>query len=74
MTQFRGVIEGDRGEAYRLASKASGLFVSAGGKQGKVQVTLHYEAGKGEYYRVTFQDQYSRELRAPIEGTFSQRK
>lgn len=45
MAQFRGTIQGQRGEASRLGSKTSGLVVTAASWSGAVQVTLYHAKG-----------------------------
>lgn len=44
MAHFYGTIRGQRGEASRLGSKASGLAVYAASWQGAVRVTLYYNS------------------------------
>jgi len=46
MAQFRGTIEGNRGEASRLGTKASGLTVTANGWDTGVRVELSHRAGR----------------------------
>jgi hypothetical protein len=46
MAQFRGTIEGQRGVASRLGSKASGLTVRANGWDTGVIVELTHENGR----------------------------
>lgn len=54
MAQFRGIIQGQRGEASRLGSKASGLTVEAASWQGKIEVRLwHDETAGRDLYEVT---------------------
>jgi hypothetical protein len=43
MAQFRGSIQGQRGEASRLGSKGSGLQVEAASWQGAVNVEMWYD-------------------------------
>jgi hypothetical protein len=46
MAHFRGTIRGQRGQASRLGSKASGLAVVAQSWEGQIKVTLwHTTAG-----------------------------
>jgi hypothetical protein len=45
VAHFRGIIRGQRGEASRLGSKASGLDVQAASWQGKVTVHLWEKNG-----------------------------
>ena len=42
MAHFRGVVQGNRGDASRLGSKDSGLSVEAQSWDGKVVTGLHY--------------------------------
>lgn len=46
MAQFRGTIKGQRGEASRLGSKASGLVVRANGWDTGVVVCLDHVDGR----------------------------
>jgi hypothetical protein len=56
MAQFRGTVEGNRSEASRLGSKASGLTVNAASWQGAVNVELWYnERKKEDWAEVTLQ-------------------
>ena len=46
MAQFRGTIQGTRGEASRLGTKSSGLTVTANGWDTGVRVELDHETGQ----------------------------
>ncbi|AYB70601.1 hypothetical protein SEA_SERENDIPITOUS_60 [Mycobacterium phage Serendipitous] len=46
MAQFRGTVQGNRGEASRLGSKNSGLDVSASGWNVGCKVTVRHEDGR----------------------------
>jgi hypothetical protein len=47
MAQFRGTIQGQRGEASRLGGKGSGLRVTANGWECGVTVSLEYDEKAG---------------------------
>lgn len=47
MAQFRGTIQGRRGEASRLGDK-SGLLVEAASWEGKVSVRLYHDNASGK--------------------------
>lgn len=51
MAQFRGTIQGNRGEASRLGTKNSGLDVTCNGWHGGVSVYARYnkKTGKDEF-------------------------
>lgn len=54
MAQFRGILDGNRGEASRLGTKQSGLRVEAQSWQGKAVVQLYHDAESGkDMVRVT---------------------
>ena len=48
MAQFRGTIQGSRGEASRLGGKASGLHVTADGWNIGIEVRLFHLDGKDQ--------------------------
>ena len=47
MAHFRGVVQGNRGDASRLGSKDSGISVEAQGWEGKVIVGLYHDERAG---------------------------
>ena len=49
MAQFRGTLQGARGEASRLGTKSSGLTVEAASWFGKIVVELSHEHGLDRY-------------------------
>lgn len=51
MAQFLGTVQGQRGEASRLGSKATGLTTCAASWQGAIKVDLYHnaETGKDEF-------------------------
>lgn len=59
MAQFRGTIQGFRGEASRLGSKDSGLHVTAASWQGAVSVDL-FEANGVDIACVRLQPHYGK--------------
>jgi len=48
MAHFRGVVQGNRGEATRNGSKGSGLDVIAASWNGCIVVELHHDEATGE--------------------------
>lgn len=50
MAQFRGTVQGNRGEAHRLGHKKEGLRTTAYGWQGGIVVDLHYDDISGRDY------------------------
>ncbi|MGE0576123.1 MAG: hypothetical protein AB7F22_07675 [Reyranella sp.] len=52
MAHFRGTVQGIRGQASRLGSKASGLEITANGWDGGVTVRLYERNGK-DWARIT---------------------
>jgi hypothetical protein len=50
MAQFRGTIEGQRGQASRLGSKSSGLRVTANGWNAGVTVIASHVNGHDVFY------------------------
>lgn len=61
MAQFRGTIEGQRGQASRLGSKASGLTVEAQSWEGKIVTYLYHDDASGrDMARVTMEQHHSR--------------
>lgn len=49
MAQFRATIRGNRGEASRLGTKKSGLFVTANGWTAGIQVIAEHRNGHDEF-------------------------
>lgn len=47
MAQFRGTIQGGRGEASRLGTKSSGLTTKAAGWRGGIETRLWHDKGTG---------------------------
>lgn len=54
MSHFYGVIQGNRGEATRGGSKASGFSATAASWQGSVRVHLYEDAGT-DFARITLE-------------------
>ncbi len=54
MSHFYGTLEGNRGEATRCGTKASGITTHAAGWGGAIRVNVYEREGK-DYYRVTLQ-------------------
>lgn len=48
MAQFRGVVQGQRGEVSRLGGKSSGLTVKANGWDCGIEVRASYDTESGE--------------------------
>jgi len=48
MAQFRGLVQGQRGEATRLGTKSSGLRVDAAGWGGRITIGLFHNEETGE--------------------------
>ena len=44
MAQFRGTIQGNRGEASRLGTKSSGLVMTTNGWESGIKVRAYYDA------------------------------
>lgn len=59
MAQFRGTIQGRRGEASRLGDKSSGLHVEAQSWDGKVVIELSHDDDKNvDVARVTLRQHH----------------
>ena len=57
MAQFRGIVEGSRGQASRTGDKKSGLMVIASSWKGQIRVLLsHDEEADRDCYRVLLDD------------------
>ena len=48
MSHFYGTLAGNRGQASRCATKASGITTVAASWTGAVEVSLHYDEESGE--------------------------
>ena len=67
MAQFRGTIQGQRGEASRLGTKSSGLRVEAASWSGKIVVELRHDAKSGkDYFEVRQEKHHGQGFSAPI--------
>ena len=58
MAQFMGTVKGQRGEASRLGSKASGLDVTAASYKGCICVRLWHDQTTGQDRFRAYQDQW----------------
>lgn len=72
MAHFLGTVRGNRGEASRLGSAASGLHVRAASWQGAVDVELYTRDGI-DYTRVSLSQHHGHGIRhtlydAPVDG------
>ena len=50
MSQFRGTVKGNRGEASRLGTKSSGLMVEANGWNKGIRVICNHEDNQDVFY------------------------
>lgn len=59
MAHYRGIIQGQRGEASRLGTKNSGLTVEAASWNGKIKVELYHDEESGEDKFHVIQDKHN---------------
>ena len=50
MAQFRGTIQGNRGEASRLGTKSSGMYAEINGWNKGIRVTASHKDGKDYFW------------------------
>jgi hypothetical protein len=73
MAQFRGTVQGVRGPASRLGSKASGLTVVARSWNGEVRVNLYHDRRDGlDRYQIVINPESGHKGGVVAEGVFGE--